>query len=418
MADAEKKSSSGAMGPPVNEFWENELEVGTQQGHSDLETEEKKRKWINKLTGRQIEILRIALCHSDYGSVRKNKSAIGSTPDDELFPFVMVTHFASYKSKIAVFSIGQEVLPENMLDICRIKEDDYDKTALLFAIYLQNYLNLRLIFHFDKIHKSGFARMKLKRTPKRPAESLEDFLQTKKVDALLAEFDKKKNDDRSCKLGNVVTFEGRPFLFIRRAERPDHILQDGGIVYGHRLEWITLDFEATAKRVNISSNSVSVPLEIANLLASKYFDASCEYENDREITYTKQLVRFLDELRKGAAPNMTFVELVLVNSPLKGAPKIKITDPASNSIGGAVTEFEKAIGGVLKNVDRVESIKVHFKKKRVAVIFEQQESNPDEYIVRYSDHRLNVMERRAFESEMMDNHAIPVLSTEKRFKDQ
>ena len=224
MADAKKKISPGAMGPPVKEFWENELEVGTQQGHRDLETEEKKRKWVNRLTGREVEVLRIALCHTDQGSVRKNKDSIISTPDDELFPYVMVKLFANYKSKIAVFSIGQEVLPEEMLDRCRKKGDDYDKCALLFAIYLQNYLNLRLIFHFDKIHKTGFARMKLKKTPKRPAEAIGDFLQTKKVEALLAEFDKKKNDDRSCKLGNVVTFEGRPFLFIRRAERPDHIL--------------------------------------------------------------------------------------------------------------------------------------------------------------------------------------------------
>ena len=418
MTEEKKKKAPGTLSPPPNEFWENELEVNTKRGLEDLETPEKKRGWVNKLTGREIEVLRIALCHEDRGSVRKNKDLIAMTPDEELLPYVMVKLFGNYKSKIAVFSIGQELLPEEMLKRCWIKEAEYDKWALLYCIYQLNYYDLRLIFHFDKIHKSGFARMKLKKTPKRPAQSLGDFLQTKDVQKLLEEFDKKKNDGRTCKLGNVVPFESRHFLFIRRAERPDHILQEGGIVYGHRLEWITLDFEDTAKRVNISSKSGDVPLEIANILATKHFGTPCEYENDREITYAKQLVHFLDELRKGEAPNMKFVELVLANSPLKGAPKVKITDPASNSIGGAITEFEKAIGNVLEKVDRIESIKVLFKKKRVSLIFEQQESDPQEYIVRYSDQRLNALERQAFENEMMDDHSIPILSTEKRFKDQ
>ncbi|HOO93900.1 MAG TPA: hypothetical protein PKX94_10535, partial [Opitutales bacterium] len=237
-----KKKVPGTMSTRPREFWENELEVDTKRGLEELETPKKKREWVNRLTGREIEVLRIALAHEDRGSVRKNKDLIALTPDEELLPYVMVKLFANYKSKIAVFSIGQEVLPEIMLARCRKKEDDFDKCALLYCIYQLNYYDLRLIFHFDKIHKSGFARMKLKKTPKHPGQPLGDFLKTKEVQTQLEEFDKKKNDGRTCKLGNVVPFEKRHFLFIRRAERPDHILQDGGIVYGHRLEWITLDF--------------------------------------------------------------------------------------------------------------------------------------------------------------------------------
>lgn len=418
MADPKIKLAPGAKSAPPKEFWEEELEVNVQAGWDNLHDDEKKRAWIGRLTGRQIEVLRRALCLSDLGSVRKNKSSLEVCDNGELHPYVMVTHFAKFKSKIAVFSIGQDVLSDEMLEISRIKEDEYDKIALLFAIYLRNYLDLRLVFHFDKIHKSGFARMKLTGTHKTPAYPFGDFLKTGTVKAILAEYDKKKNDGRTCKLGNVAPYNKRLFVFIRRAERPEHIIHDGGIVYGHKIEWITLDFEAMAKRVNISSESVDVPVEIANLMASKYFGSPCEYENDRDISYAKQLERYLEELRKGAADGMTFVELVIANSPLKGAPKVKITDPASNSIGGAVTEFEKAFGNVLQKIDRVESIKVLFKKKRVSLIFEQQETSPSEFIVRYSDHRLNALERRVFENEMTEQHGISILSTEKRFKDQ
>ena len=81
MSEVKKKKVPGTMSAPPKEFWENELEVNTKRGHEELETPEKKREWVNKLTGREIEVLRIALAHEDRGSVRKNKDLIASTPD-------------------------------------------------------------------------------------------------------------------------------------------------------------------------------------------------------------------------------------------------------------------------------------------------------------------------------------------------
>ena len=205
-------------------------------------------------------------------------------------------------------------------------------------------------------------------------------------------------------------------VFIRRAERPDLVLRKGGIIHGYRPEWIILDFADSAKRVDISSVSVSVPLEIANRLVSSYFGRSCEYENESQITFAKQLERFLDIIRNEKAGELLLVEVVVLNSPLEGSPKIKITDPDSHPIGDAIGHFEKAVGGILSEIENIESIKVYYHNKRVSLIFEKIEDEEDKYVVRYSDHRLNATERRTFEDYLRDTHGITILSTEKRFK--
>ncbi|MDP8237674.1 MAG: hypothetical protein P9X24_01170, partial [Candidatus Hatepunaea meridiana] len=190
----------------------------------------------------------------------------------------------------------------------------------------------------------------------------------------------------------------------------------GGIIHGYRPEWIILDFTDGAKRVDISSVSVSVPLEIANRLVSGYYGRSCEYENESRVTYAKQLGRFLDILQKAKTGELLLVEIVVLNSALEGSPKLKITKPDSNPIGDAIVHFEKAVGSILSEIENIESIKVYYHKKRVSLIFEKIEDTDDEYIVRYSDHRLNAIERRAFEGYLRDIHGITILSTEKRFK--
>ena len=213
----------------------------------------------------------------------------------------------------------------------------------------------------------------------------------------------------------MIPHDGRFLVFIRRAERPDHILGSEGVVHGYRPEWIILDFEEGAKRVRISSISVSVPLEIANRIASEYYGAPCEYENEAEITYAKQIAVSLRTLASAKDEEVRLVELVVRNSPHDGSPKLKITDPDSNCIGDGVAHFEKAVGKLLDSVEEIESVKVSFRKKRVSLIFEPLEEK-DKDVVRYSDHRLNANERKLFENYMKDTHEIPVLSTEKRFK--
>ena len=103
--------------------------------------------------------------------------------------------------------------------------------------------------------------MRLKDTVRRPQQSFQEFLSPERVKDILDEFDYVKSDGRISEFKDVVNHNGHHLVFIRRAERPDLLLQEGGIIHGYRPEWIILDFTDSAKRVNISSVSISVPLE-------------------------------------------------------------------------------------------------------------------------------------------------------------
>ena len=403
-------------GSAAREFWEDDLEMALDPILARVRENGVMDEWVGGRTGRQASVLCANLSIGGDGSVRERKNDLRAIGGDDLMPYLLVDQFSKFKSKIATIEFAKEVLTEGSLNTCRIKDDVFDKTALLFAMYHRRPEDLRVVFHLDKIHKSGFARMTLGETTRRRRESFEDFLQPEVVKGTLADFDVAKRDGRTSEFKDVVAHRDSQLVFIRRAERPDLILRSGGVVHGHRPEWIILDFQDNAKRVNISSVSVSVPLEIANRLASRYFGQTCEYENESRTTYTRQLERFLGTLKDDQAEGLRFVELVVANSPLDGAPKIKITDPDSNAIGGAIGHFETAVGGLLSGIERIESIKVHYRKKRVSLIFNKEEEVKDGYVVRYSDHRLNATERRSFEDHMGGIHGISVLSTEKRFK--
>lgn len=405
-----------AAGVPGRKFWEDDLEMAMapvlgralENGHV--------AEWIGKRPGRQVSMLCRLLGVDEDASVRKQKAALQDL-DDEALPYLLVDQFAKYKSKVAVIELAKGCLPPHVLEACQKdgEGEEFDTAALLFALYERDAANLRLVFHLDKIHKTGFARMKLKTKARKPARSLKDVLVEQQLRKTLQAFDKRKRDGRQSELKAVVPHGGRFLVFIRRANRPDLILGNGGVMHGYRPEWIILDFEEGAKRVNISSDTVSIPLEIANRVASDYFGKDCEYDNESEITYAKQIQKLLKSLCDENVGEVVLVELVAGNCGLGGSPKIKITDPDSNSIGPAVAHFEKAIGGLLDQVQHLESVKVYFRKKRVSLIFEAEEDE-DEYVVRYSDHRLNAGERILFENYMRQTHGIPVLSTEKRFK--
>jgi hypothetical protein len=401
---------------PDRKFWEDDLEMSVgpilRSGADDGFLE----RWIGKRPGRQISILSRILGREVDGSVRKKKSSLQTR--DGVLPYLLVDQFAKFKSKVAVVELAKGRLQPDVLGICQKEEDgdNYDTHALLFALYRQDPDNLRLVFHLDKIHKTGFARMKLKGDLRRPSNSLIQVLQADKLGKILEDFDQRKRDGRRSELKAVVPRENRLFVFIRRADRPDLILRDGGVLHGYRPEWIILDFDEGAKRVSISSISIIVPLEIANCIASEYYANSCEYDNESEITYTKQIEQFLKKLAGKETSDLLLVELVAANCPLDGSPKIKITDPDSNTIGPGIAHFEKAVGNVLGEIGRLESVKVLFRKKRVSLIFEQVNAKEGEYVVRYSDHRLNAKERDIFTKYVKEEYGITVLSTEKRFK--
>lgn len=111
---------------------------------------------------------------------------------------------------MATVDFAKGVLTGEMLEICRIKDDEFDKTALLFSIYHRRSTDLRLVFHLDKIHKTGFARMKLKERVRQPKKFFQDFLTPKTVKGILTGFDKSKRVGYSISWASGVTTSPNP----------------------------------------------------------------------------------------------------------------------------------------------------------------------------------------------------------------
>ena len=405
------------VGAPLADFWENDLELGLEDILRRLNNNGHLAEWAGGLNGRRATILCRSLGLDTEDSIHARREALCAC-NGMLTPYHLVGCFGRNKSHVAIEELARRRLDEDVVEECRINEEKFDVTALLFVLYREDPMLLRDVFHLSKTHRTGFARMEMTTTARKPADrTFEDYLRSNDVMVALHQADAALADGHTSEFRDVIEMSGRLLVFVRRAERPEHIVHENRIIHGHRPEWIILDFESGAKHVNIASKSIAESLEIANRLASEYFEKDVSYENETEITYAKQLKRLLRRLKNDEDEKMEFVELVFANSPFDGSPKIKISD--QKAIGPAIAQFESVVGNLLDHLGNIESIKVCFARKRVNIVFESEESQEeDEFVVRYTDHRLNVFQRQEFEHHMRQEYGIPILSTEKRFKKQ
>jgi hypothetical protein len=233
----------------------------------------------------------------------------------------------------------------------------------------------------------------------------------------LAEFDAAAKDGRRSRFESILPHRDHHLVFVRREERRTTLLRSQHAVHGFKPEWIVLDFHNNGKRVDISSVSMSVPLELANRIASKYFGCPCEYENEVQVTPKALIVEFVETLKQDECKFLTLVEITAKNSPLDGAPGLRISGDGETSIGESVRHFENAVGDITSNPDLIKSIKVLYGGKRVKVLLQPFGSAPDGYVVEYVDRTLNAIERTEFESKLMKKpYGLRITSTEKRHK--
>lgn len=396
---------------PPQTFWKDDLGLNVDE-LTDGFADDARTAWIDKRTGRQSAIVCDALGLVGH-SARSRKQSLHDL-DDELVPFFLVEQFARFKSKIAVVEFAREALSEDKFAACMQTADDGDKTALLFALYTEDWEGLKTVALLDRTHKSGFAEMRLRGGGRKSQRPLASVLKPAFLKPILSAADTAAKDRRATVLRGVLERNGRIMLFLRRAERPDQIVRTtGGVIHGYKPEWIILDFAQDGKRVRIASRSSFVPLRIANRVAAACFAKDCEYVNDSDATARKTVEKFMAHLRTDTKGPLILVELVANTTPLKGSPAVRISHPDSRHVGEALDHFEQKVGKV--PLDHIDSVKTLFRKKRVTLIFDRAEDEADAFDVRYSDHRLNAVERVEFVTLLRETHSIPVHSTEKRY---
>jgi hypothetical protein len=293
----------------------------------------------------------------------------------------------------------------------------YDTTAMIFGILDRSWRDLEKVFHLDKLHKVGFARMRLPRPPRRPALRFKDFLASDEFLAVLRRFDADQRDRHTSEFQQVIEVQNAQVVFIRRPHQQRYVLTDSGVVHGFSPDQIVLDFRDEATRLNIASHDQAASYEIANRIASAFYDRDCEYENITEEAFAAQILRFLRTLRNDEARDLRLVALRIQGSPLHGGPDLDLSNKENDSLGPALQELEQALRWTIDDLNRIPGFKVLFNDKRVPMEIEPLEDGLVEerlYALRYRDQSLGLGERQTFEDLIEQDHGIKVVSTEKR----
>jgi len=162
----------------LREYWINELEVAYDQALEQAILPGHMEDWLDKHNERQIDVMRRNLgidgVETGRGKLRAKKNKL-RFDSDELLSYVLVKEFAKFKSRLATIEAARNVLPPEVMDMCAKGDDDYDTLALCYAIYHHDFMQLCSVLHWDRIHKTGFARMKMKSGPRRPGKPFNEY---------------------------------------------------------------------------------------------------------------------------------------------------------------------------------------------------------------------------------------------------
>jgi len=397
-----------------SDYWENDLQMSTEPWLPRCADGTFMCSWIDGLSRRRLTVLRSLLGRNGGATLAEQREDLRAVRA-EVATFYPVERFAFKRSKFATLDYARAVLDEGILEMCRINETEYDTTSLLFALFRTDPKHLITVFHLEKVHTNGFARMKLKGDARAPLEPFKRFLTPEVVRGMLADFDAKCRDGRVSEFKSIVSHGRHHLLFVRRENRRSMVIKSSRAIHAFTPEWIVLDFQDNAKGVDIASKSTKVPAILANRLASLYFGKTCEYENDIQVTYRAQIKSLLDDLVGDRCQFLSLLDVAVRNSPLDGAPLLRIGSEDGRSIAEGVRHFEKAIGHILTNVQLIREIKVLYAGKRLKLTFESLATIEDGFVVRYTDNTLNASERQTFETAIRGKpYGIRALSTEKQ----
>lgn len=401
--------------PPI-EFWENTLELPVTRLLEDAEAPQFMTYWIGQRRARQVAMLRYLLGLPVEVPLKERKSQLRDR-QAELIRFVPALQFALRKSMHAALDVAAGCLDDAIIELAQESNGSYDTVALIFGILDRSWPNLEKVFHLDKLHKVGFARMRLPKPPRRPARRFKDFLASGEPVAMLRRFDADQGDRHTSQFQQVIKVRDAQVVFIRRPHQQQYVLAEDRVVHGFSPDQIVLDFRDEAARLNIASHGHAASYDIANRLASAFYGRDCVYENITEEAFAAQIARFLRTLRNEKARDLRLVEMRLRATPLYGGPDLHLSNKDDLSIGRALEELEQALNWTIEDLDRIPGFKVLYNDKRVAMEIEPVEAGSADdrkYALRYRDQSLSLSERRVFEELIEQDHGIKVVSTEKR----
>jgi hypothetical protein len=164
----------------------------------------------------------------------------------------------------ATLDVAKGCLGETDIALASLPDGGYDTTALAFAILQRAWPELEKVFLLDKLHKVGFARMRLVKPPRRPERKLKEFLNSGELLSILRHYDSEQTDRLRSELQTIIELPGSQVVFIRRPHHQSLVLTDERVVHGFTADQIVLDFRDEAARLNVASHGHAASYDIAN----------------------------------------------------------------------------------------------------------------------------------------------------------
>lgn len=397
---------------PNRRFWEYDLELPIERLMDEYSNPNLRQNWLESLSPRQVTMLyAVNQVEADVSKalpVAQMRKTLMEQSDD-LFNYYLVNRFNHAKLETAVSDIAKTTLSDDLLEFCLVKNNKYDKKSLLFALFNQNPDALKNIYHYDKIHKKGFAAFVLLNPPRQQATTFADFISSYPISKILEQYNLNLGDGFESQLQDTFVHAGRIYLFIRRASDEDVLLSSDQLLHGHKPEWTIIDFADNGKQVNICAKCPQKSVFIANALISEYFNQSVTFTDAADVNFKKQVERFLRLSASESDQELKLFEIRFRSPYFHNNTEIAISTCPHNSIAEDLKAMQGAAGDVLADITCVDSIKVLYQNKRITLYFRCLDEACDHIRICYSEHVLDKNAREIFKSWMRDTYGLTIL---------
>jgi hypothetical protein len=391
------------------EYWQNQLEVPVVDALERTEHPGFFASWVDALSPacRRVAVREVGLAH-DTPPPLVRKALLRFR--DTLVPFVLVDAAMAGKRRSALLEVARTVLGADDLEEARAGSG-LDRRALGWALYLRGAPNLLRVFHIDRVHRRGVARMALAERPRSPAPAAPDTFCRARVAEILDDYQRERGLCRLDARAETLTTAEQHVAFFKWPLKHAFVVRGGDNVFGFEREWVVLAFSHDFWRVRIASDSADAPARIAERIAATLFGHPVRYVNESVATPLETADRFVASLIDGGSL-MPLVEAEVRTHARDDAPLVRVHNPGDESIAPELRQLQIAFGDEVTGVRRLGAVKVLAFGKRVRMVFEL--ASADGVVVRYGDQVFAPDERDAFERRMRDAYGITVLSTEKQ----
>jgi hypothetical protein len=391
------------------EYWQNQLEVPLADVLARTEQQAFFSTWVGQMgpACRRVVARELGLPHgTPPPSLQKTALRFRT----QLTPLVLVDAAMVGKRRSAIVEVARAVLGPDDFEDARAG-GGHDRRALGWALDLRGTSNLLRVFHIDRIHRRGVARMALAEHPQARAAVQPHAFCRAAVDAVLADCQRERGLSGLDPRAETLTTDEQHVAFFKWPRKNAFVVRGSDNVFGYERQWVALAFTRDFWRVRIASDPGEAPARIAERIAAAVFGHPVRYVNECVATPLETADLFVASLLDEKA-GMALVEAEVRTHEQHGAPLVRVHGCGDESIAAELRQLQRAFGDEVTRAARLGAVKVLAFGKRVRMVFEP--AFGDGVIVRYSDQVLAPEERDAFEQRMRDAHGITVLSTEKR----